>query len=129
MIRALAAGVLALAAVSCAPQCDDLPVAPQSVCRLADAGVIAAGAPFVVQAQTTLRTTCSVSVDGGLVSLTFTGRTCSSNGANGFADPIAPGPQPCEVPALAAGTYRFNSSTPVTFTIPESADAGVPLCP
>ena len=124
----LAAALCCCFASGCAPKCEDIPSSATSVCRHADAGAIAPNTPFVVQGQTSTRTACQVSVDGGLINLSFTASNCSSaNGAAEFADPVAPAFLPCEVPALAAGTYSFNTGT--TFTIPESADAGLPVCP
>ena len=125
---AILAAALFLSLSGCAPKCEDIPFSATAVCRSADAGAIAPNTPFGVQGQTSTRTACQVSVDGGLISLSFTATNCSSaNGAAEFADPVAPAFLPCEVPALAAGTYSFNTGT--TFSVPESADAGLPVCP
>lgn len=124
---------LALAGFSCAPlPCESISSNPQSVCRRADAGAIAANTPFVVEGQTFVRNgTCSVSVDGGQITLAVDGMACSAaNGRSDFeAAPAAPSFVKCNVPALAAGTYTVSTSTPSTFTVPEGADGGLAACP
>jgi len=124
-----------LAAVSFAacspPVCDPASSAPQSVCHRADAGTIAADAPFTLEGTTYVRGgACQVSVDGGQLQLLVSGTAaCGGPSGSGAFAPAAPTQVACAVPALPAGTYSVNSSPALTFTIPESADAGVPACP
>jgi hypothetical protein len=125
----LAAPVLVLAAWSCAPQCETISPSPQSVCHRADAGAIAPGVPFVLEGTTFVRNgTCVVSIDGGQIDLAIEGVSCASTNTGAAFTPTAPSQVPCQIPALDAGAYRVTSITPVSFTIPESADAGVPSC-
>ena len=124
--RVLCGLYFAVVAASCTPPCESISSSPQTVCHRADAGTIAADAPFVIEGETYTSGTCSVSVDGGRINLAVDGMSCSGN-----SDRAAPAPRfvKCNVPALPAGTYTVSSGTPVTFTIPESVDAGVPVCP
>ena len=125
--RVLCGLYFAVVAASCTPPCESISSSPQTVCHRADAGTIAADAPFVIEGETYTSGTCSVSVDGGRISLAVDGMSCSGNADR--AAPAAPRFVKCNVPALPAGTYTVSSGTPVTFTIPESADAGLPVCP
>lgn len=118
---------LAVVASSCTPPCESISSNPQTVCHRPDAGTIAADAPFVLEGETYVSGTCSVSVDGGRISFAVDGMSCSAANQDREA-PAAPRFVKCNVPALPAGTYTVSTGTPVTFTIPESADAGVPPC-
>lgn len=113
-----------LAAWSCSPPCVPVntPAPLQGACRPGAAIVPDAG--FALQGRTQSGT-CQVSVDGGQLDLVVNSASCSlANGAADIAAPIVS----CAIPALPAGTYTVNSNPPLTFTIPESADAGVPPC-
>jgi hypothetical protein len=129
--KLFAAVVLTVVGWSCAPlPCESVSRTPDSVCRKADAGAIAANTPFVIQGQTFANGGCQVTIDGGQINLVVDSMSCPASSGSGFeAAPAAPRFVACNVPALDAGTYTVTSSQPVTFTIPESADAGVPLCP
>lgn len=120
---------LLLFAFGCGPPCRTVgSAAPVEVCRAPDAGAITAGTPFVLMGSTTLvSASCSVFVDGGQLDFVMTGTGCSSG--VGFAKPPVAQHVRCEVPAVPAGTYRVNSEAPLTFAVPESADAGLPSCP
>lgn len=130
MKKLIAVAALALTAWSCTPQCESITSAVQTVCHRADAGTIGPNAPFVVEGSTSVSSaTCSVTIDGGNISLAVDGMACARGNGSGFAEaPSAPVFIKCTVPALPAGTYVFTTSTPVTFTLPESADAGIPSC-
>lgn len=69
---------------------------------------------------------CKVFVDGGTIDLAVDSVTCAN--PSGAAEDAVPPRVLCAIPALPAGTYQVNSSPALTFTIPESADAGVPPC-
>lgn len=97
----------AVVASTCTLPCESISSIPQTVCHRADAGTIAANAPFVIEGQTSASGTCSVTVDGGSSGPRFV---------------------KCNVLALPAGTYTVSSGTQVRFTTPESIDAGVPTC-
>ena len=120
---------VAVVASSCAPKCETATRNPDSVCRRADAGVVSAGETFTIDVTTTSWGTCTVQVDGGVISLVIESTYCDQPGAlNDIAAPRQ-GPAPCQLPALAAGTYVITSDTPTTFSIPASPDAGIPNCP
>ncbi|MDP2270603.1 MAG: hypothetical protein Q8K32_07695 [Archangium sp.] len=126
--RLLCGLCLSVIAWSCTPPCESISSNPQTVCHRADAGTIAADAPFVIEGETYASGTCSVTVEGGQINLAVDGMSCSRSDSERAA-PAAPRFVKCTVPALPAGTYTIKTGTPVTFTIPESADAGVPRCP
>ena len=116
-------------AAGCSPPCETLgPVAPEAVCHSADAGAVVAGSPFVLMATTPLvEAGCTVSVDGGQVVLLVEGLSCAAGSSPSSAKPVVIKRQvPCEVPALPEGAYVVNSSSFLTFTLP---DAGIPSCP
>ncbi len=122
--------LLAVSFAACSPPvCDPVSSAPSSVCHRADAGTVAADAPFTLEGTTWLRGgTCQVNVDGGQIDLFVSGVSACGTGGAGAAAPAAPSVVRCTIPALPAGTYTVTTSPPVTFTLPESADAGVPPC-
>jgi hypothetical protein len=123
--------LVAVSFAACSPPvCDPVDSAPQSVCHRADAGTISADAPFTLEGTTFVRGgACQVSVDGGQLQLLVSGtEACGGTSGSGAFAPQAPTQVACAIPALPAGTYSVNSGTPLTFTIPESADAGVPNC-
>ena len=127
--RIVLAAAFVLAAWSCTPPCETVSPAPQLVCHRADAGAIAPNAPFVLEGQTFVRNgSCVVTIDGGQINLAVDGMSCVAPSGGGTAAPTSRAVVPCQIPALDAGTYVVNSVTPVTFTIPESPDAGVPSC-
>lgn len=129
MKKLIAGVVVALASFSCAPQCESVSSSPQTVCRRADAGAIAADAPFVVEGETFVNGgACSVTVDGGAINLSVAGMACTGGSANGALAPAQPQFIKCNVPALPAGTYVVTTSPSVTFTIPGAADGGFPNC-
>jgi hypothetical protein len=121
---------VAVVASSCGPKCETASRNPDSVCRHADAGVVTAGQAFTLDVATTSWGTCTVQVDGGAISLAIESTYCEQQ-PFGFSDVAAPrqGPTTCQIPALAAGSYVITSDTPTTFSIPASADAGIPNCP
>lgn len=98
------------------------------MCHQADAGPIAANAAFVVRAQpNTYVSACSVTVDGGAITLSLTATsTCGSGGGQGIQAPLQP--IACAIPALPMGTYSLNTTPATTLTIPQGADGGVPAC-
>ena len=130
-LRVVVSGIaLALVTWSCMPPVCALPPSPpESVCHRADAGTIAPDASFVLEGVTYFQAaSCQVTIDGGAINLLVNGASfCGSTG--GSSAVRAPDKVLCAIPALAAGTYVVNSDAPTTFTIPESADAGVPVCP
>lgn len=79
--RIVLAGLgLGLAVWSCTPPCESIASAPQTVCHRADAGLVAADSPFVLQGQSFIRGgTCSVKVDGGQINLSIDGMACAGN--------------------------------------------------
>lgn len=115
---------------SCAPKCETASKAPDSVCRRADAGEVMAGQSFTLNVTTTSWGTCVVEVDGGVINIAIESTYCEPSGLGG-ADIAAPRqvPAACQIPALPAGTYLVASDVPATFTIPASADGGLPTCP
>lgn len=121
---------LALAAFSCAPPCESITPAPQSVCHRADAGTITPDASFILEGTTFVQGgACRVTIDGGQIDLVVDGMSCAATGsANGLRAPQAPATVRCTIPALPAGSYVVTASTATTFTIPESGDAGLPPC-
>lgn len=127
----LSGTALALIVWSCSPPvCDPIPSTPQSVCHRADAGAIAPDASFVLEGRTFVQNaSCLVTVDGGAINIEVAGTAgCGSTGRNNevrAADAIVQ----CTIPPLAAGTYVVNTLSPLTFSVPESADAGIPVCP
>lgn len=127
-LRLAALSCLAIAAACSPPVCDPISSTPDSVCHRADAGAITAGAPFTLEATSYVRGgACQVVVDGGQIALSISGvSACGGAGGAGAAAPVAPSTVTCTIPALAAGTYVVSPQ--VTFTIPESTDAGVPPC-
>lgn len=124
----LALFVLPFAAACSPPVCDPVSTAPQSVCRRADAGTITADVAFTLEGTTFIRGACQVSVDGGQIGLVVTGTSACGNGGAGAAAPVAPGTVTCAIPPLPAGTYTVAARPAFSFSIPGSADAGVPLC-
>ena len=128
--RVILSGIgLVLVTWSCSPApCDPLPSNPQSVCLRADAGAIVPDASFILEGvQYAQNATCLVTIDGGQIDLYVSGT--ASCGGPGRNETRGPENVQCTIPPLAAGTYVVNSQTPVTFTVPRSADAGVPVCP
>lgn len=116
-----------VAAWACSPPCDPVDLTAFAVCHRADAGVIAANAPFTLVAESYASggATCTVTVDGGSIHLDipYQQSSCSSAGA-GVAAPRAPTMTNCEVPALPEGTYVISTNPPTTLTLPQG-DAGV----
>ncbi|MDP1829380.1 MAG: hypothetical protein Q8L48_39305 [Archangium sp.] len=73
---------------------------------------------------------CRVTIDGGQIDLVVDGMSCvAAAGGNGARAPQAPTTVLCSIPALPAGSYVVTATTVTTFTIPQSADAGLPACP
>lgn len=114
-----------LFAWGCGPPCTTpKDSAPHEVCLPPDAGVPAAGAPFVLMGTTTLvGASCAVFVDGGRLELLIAGTAC--RGGTGFSKPPIAAPVRCEISALPEGSYVVNSLTPLSFTLP---DASIPSC-
>lgn len=120
---------LTLACSACSPPCEDTTTTPDGVCRRADAGAIAPQQPFTFTAISYLNGPCTVGVDGGSITVSIAGTSCAGPvGSGGAAAPRAPGPIPCEMPALPAGTFVFSGGLRTTFTLPAAADAGFPDC-
>lgn len=127
--------IVALAAlvVACSPPCETATIVARSVCVAADAGALTPGAAFTVFATHNFnsRAACTVSVDGGAITLSLVsavGTFCAAGTGNGARAPQpAAQPEPCEVPALPAGSYVIDTTpTPTAFTLP---DAGFATCP
>lgn len=122
---------LVVLSFGCTPPCDATitPAPLQQVCHRADSGVIAADTSFTLEGSTFLQSaSCRVVVDGGQLSLFADGTVACADNRASVAERAAPLPLRCAIPALPAGTYSVNSSPVLTFTLPESADAGVPSC-
>lgn len=133
-MRTLLLAVLGLTGllVACSPcvgESDPVTVVATSLCTRADAGAIAVGAPFTVFANHNVSgtATCVVGVDGGSIVLSLSA-TPYRNTCGVGAEAALPAPQPaaCAIPALDAGTYTFNTSTPESITLPY--DGGLGAC-
>lgn len=123
--------------VACSPcnneRADPITVSATSLCTRSDAGTITVGAPFTIFANHNVSgsATCVVGVDGGSIQLTLTatpsGGGCGVGGP-GIGAPALPAPQPaaCAIPALDAGTYAVNTTTPSSLTLPY--DGGIDPC-
>ncbi len=114
---------------SCSPPCDAIDPAPYAVCHRPDAGTVVVNQPFTLEATTySGGSTCTVTIDGGFISLAIppTYTTCGSGA--GAAAPRAPVLTPCTIPALDAGTYTVSTVPPTTFILPAAADAGLVDC-
>ena len=121
--------VLPFAAACSPPVCDPISNAAQAVCHRADAGTITAGTAFTLESTTYIGGgTCQVSVDGGQIGLVIAGTASCGDRPSGAAAPRGPSTVACAIPALPAGTYTVAANPGFSFTIPESADAGVPTC-
>lgn len=72
---------------------------------------------------------CSVSVDGGTITLTISTTVCGYGGG-GIGKPVVEKTTvPCAMPALEAGSYAVTATADTTLTVGGDAGSGVPLCP
>ena len=120
--------ILSFLWVGCSAPCSESSIAPTQVCLQADAGAVVPNQPFVVTAASygsrLEGVSCSVSIDGGAITLTMTGAACPQPFSTNAVVPVAQAR--CTVPALDAGPYTFNDGT----TFDSSAvDAGLTPCP
>lgn len=107
--------------------CEPASTAPQALCHRADAGELAPDASFVLEGQVFAQDAqCQVGIDGGQIELSVSGLSCGPSSANGVR--AATFPVRCTIPPLPAGSYVVNSLPVTQFTVPESADSGIPDC-
>lgn len=126
-VKPLATFVLLLSAAGCAPECEAIDPAPQSICHRGE--TIVPDASFVLEASGPVYGgSCEVRVDGGQIEFTLAGVTCSRTSSGGSRRPALPNVVRCTVPALAAGSYTVNTPDNRQLNVGSSGDSGVPLC-
>ncbi len=126
-VKPLGTFVLLLSAAGCAPECEAIDPAPQSICHRGE--TIVPDASFVVEASGPVYGGgCEVRIDGGQIELTLAGVTCSRTSSGGSLRPAVPKVVQCTIPALAVGAYTVNTPGNRQLNVASSGDSGVPPC-